>query len=1180
MKLFLAYILILLSTVLSCIVANAEGRYGESSEHNYVTVATLSQPTDSISLVSSVPSRVSVAYFDGFGRKVQTIVHDNTTQQSLVDLTEYDMRGNPVRQWIPTSSEGVEFTDLDGLRDAYASINYGSPNSNYAITEYHAEPQVRVKQTRRAGAEWHAASASGVTTTYAVNTSSGDYACRYWTISNSGKLRLNGLWQAGELRVTTTTDEDGRSLMLFVDHTGKTILERRFNGAEQIDTYYVYDHYGNLRYVIPPKACASLSAQTEYSDTHTVLSSLCYIYKYDYRNRLASKKLPGMGVQYFAYDRADRMVYSQDAEQRADGNKASFTLYDRYGREVMSGQTTILSAGLQAIADTLRYSLPQSTFKLNDSTAPFGYTLSLSNIDATGVMNVNYYDDYSYLSLYEEHADSLEYMSRQGYGVRKDGATSQMTSKGMLTGTATRVIGSDLMLVTAYYYDIHGNIIQQRSNNHLGGYDVYYRSFSFDNLLLGELHTHSQPDGSSHSIQKDYSYDNMGRLLSATSTIDGRASTTLSTNDYDSLGRLQRVGYLQNCTTIDYDYNLHGWVTEIDSPYFSQQLYYATRPDSSEGYLNGNISAQTFSVSQVTGAMASNTSTSRLTATYNYTYDSLDRLKTADYTEHSRQLPPSLTTGPSHVYDTPQYSVSYYYDANSNPTRILRKGFVGTTSSTLASGMTIITHQYGYTDVLGISLDGNRIKKVQDNIDYDPVSGATDFNDAADATIEYTYDDNGRLTSDLNKGISQIRYNHLNLPEEICFSDGHIVDYQYDAAGKRLGAYYLLASDDVFNDGIGVEGGGVSIQELVREWSGEFVYENGELERILTDNGYWKNGRYWFYIKDWQGNNRVTVGGISDASATSSGGMLNNPTLLQAKDVNVYYPYGTRFSDVFATTTDRYQYSGKEFDRMNGLDLYDFHARQYDPVLGRFTTPDPLSEKYYHISPYAYCASNPINLIDPDGKQSFAIHGTWSDKTTWQDKSGINRYTTEKFGNSKHNYDFSWSGGNYVKDRTAATLKLISHIRKYRKDHSLTSSEPITLVGHSHGGNVAIEAANLMVNMEEFNGIKINLLTINTPVRDDYQLNSSALKRVTHINVYDPKDPVQIMGGDINTKIPRGEPTLLDFFGENGPAGRTFKNATNIKVNNPQGLIHFNWFKTEIGDFHNSHNRTQDWISK
>ena len=1112
MKSHIIHIFLLLSAMLSCIVANAEGRYGESSEHNYVTMATLTQPTDSISTVASVPSRVSVAYFDGFGRKVQTIVHDNTTQQSLVDLTEYDMRGNPVRQWIPTTSEGVEFTDLDGLRDAYASINYGSPNSNYAITEYHAEPQVRVKQTRRAGAEWHAASAIGVTTTYGINTVSGSLACRYWTISNSGKLRLNGLWQPGELRVTTTTDEDGRSLMLFVDHTGKTILERRFNGAEQIDTYYVYDHYGNLRYVIPPKACASLSSQTEYSDTHTVLSSLCYIYKYDYRNRLISKKLPGMGAQYFAYDRADRLTYSQDAEQRNDGNKASFMLYDRYGREVMSGLTVSLSAGLQAIADTLRYSLPQSTFKLNDSTAPFGYTLSLSNIDATGVMNVNYYDDYSYLSLYEEHADSLEYMSRQGYGVRKDGATSQMTSKSMLTGTATRVIGSDLMLVTAYYYDIHGNIIQQRSNNHLGGYDVYYRSFSFDNLLLGELHSHSDADGSSHLIQKDYSYDNMGRLLSTTSSIDGRVSTTLSTNDYDSLGRLQSVVYPQNCTTIDYDYNLHGWVTEIDSPYFSQQLYYATRPDSSEGYLNGNISAQTFSVSQGTGS----TSTSRLTATYNYTYDSLDRLKTADYTEHSRLLPPSLAIGPSHVYDTPQYSTSYYYDANSNPTRILRKGFVGTTSSTSASGVTAITHQYGYTDVLGISLDGNRIKKVRDNIDYDPVSGATDFSDGVDASIEYTYDDNGRLTSDLNKGITQIRYNHLNLPEEIRFSDGHIVDYQYDAAGRRLGAYYLLASDDVFNDGIGVEGGGVSIQELVREWSGEFVYENGELERILTDNGYWKNGRYWFYIKDRQGNNRVTVGGISDASATPSGGMSLNPTvtLLQAKDVNVYYPYGTRFSDVFATTTDRYQYSGKEFDRMNGLDLYDFHARQYDPVLGRFTTPDPLSEKYYHISPYAYCASNPLRYIDPTGKVLIFVNGMhFGDGGTSEYWNGLDKKIMSMLNDNKSIY-YDGSGGGVF--NTLLTGVVTGNLNPYRrmaygstKGYSaaaeiisnLGDGETIKFITHSMGAAYCKGFISGMQKYASEKGInlsdKIDFELDLAPFQPEHQKANSSVKTMT-----------------------------------------------------------------------------------
>ena len=62
-----------------------------------------------------------------------------------------------------------------------------------------------------------------------------------------------------------------------------------------------------------------------------------------------------------------------------------------------------------------------------------------------------------------------------------------------------------------------------------------------------------------------------------------------------------------------------------------------------------------------------------------------------------------------------------------------------------------------------------------------------------------------------------------------------------------------------------------------------------------------------------------------------------------AANADMSHPASGNFSDVFATTTDRYQYSGKELDRMNGLDLYDFHARQYDPVLGRFTTPDPIN---------------------------------------------------------------------------------------------------------------------------------------------------------------------------------------------------------------------------------------------
>lgn len=83
-----------------------------------------------------------------------------------------------------------------------------------------------------------------------------------------------------------------------------------------------------------------------------------------------------------------------------------------------------------------------------------------------------------------------------------------------------------------------------------------------------------------------------------------------------------------------------------------------------------------------------------------------------------------------------------------------------------------------------------------------------------------------------------------------------------------------------------------------------------------------------------------------------------------------YYPFGTPYKGTH--TIDKnylqpYLYNGKELDRMHGLDWYDYGARMYDPIIGRWTNIDPLAEKYYNINPYAYCADNPVRYIDPDG---------------------------------------------------------------------------------------------------------------------------------------------------------------------------------------------------------------------
>ena len=81
-----------------------------------------------------------------------------------------------------------------------------------------------------------------------------------------------------------------------------------------------------------------------------------------------------------------------------------------------------------------------------------------------------------------------------------------------------------------------------------------------------------------------------------------------------------------------------------------------------------------------------------------------------------------------------------------------------------------------------------------------------------------------------------------------------------------------------------------------------------------------------------------------------------------------YYPFGAQFCDGSTdSNVQSHKYNGKEFDKMHGLNTYDYGARQYNPVTARWDRMDPLAEKYYSISPYAYCMNNPIIFVDPDG---------------------------------------------------------------------------------------------------------------------------------------------------------------------------------------------------------------------
>ena len=241
--------------------------------------------------------------------------------------------------------------------------------------------------------------------------------------------------------------------------------------------------------------------------------------------------------------------------------------------------------------------------------------------------------------------------------------------------------------------------------------------------------------------------------------------------------------------------------------------------------------------------------------------------------------------------------------------------------------------EYGLIDNLVMSYNGNQLKAVSDSVTGSAHADSFEFKDGADLPVEYYYDSNGNLIQDLNKKISEIQYNCLNLPSRIEFEDGGVISYLYDAKGTKLRTTHIIAGKTTTTD-----------------YFDDAIYENGVLTTLLTELGYISlvDGKYHYYLKDHQGNNRVVVG--------------QNGSV---EEVNHYYPFGGTFAST--SSVQPYKYNGKELDRQGGLDWYDYGARHYDAALGRWHVVDPMAEEYYGISPHVYVANNPLKYIDLNG---------------------------------------------------------------------------------------------------------------------------------------------------------------------------------------------------------------------
>ena len=416
-------------------------------------------------------------------------------------------------------------------------------------------------------------------------------------------------------------------------------------------------------------------------------------------------------------------------------------------------------------------------------------------------------------------------------------------------------------------------------------------------------HTHTASGKTTRTEVYTYTYDHADRISKVQHSL-GSTAITLYDATYDNFGRLLTKQYHGTSTNkLTYAYNLRSWLTGISGTCFTQNLYYNTGVGTAK--YNGSISSMTWK--------SGNESTVR---GYKFTYDGLDRVLNATYGETA-----SISTNANRFSENVTG-----YDKNGNIKSLQRYGQTGASA-------------YGLIDNLTFTLNGNQLSRVDDAVMASAYGGGFEFKDGVKQVGEYTYDANGNLTKDLNKGITDIQYNCLNLPSAVTFSDGSTITYVYAADGTKLRTVHKIGGATTTTD-----------------YCGNVVYENGAQKLLITEEGYitLSDNKYYYYLKDHQGNNRVVI--------NQSGAV---------EETNHYYLFGGVFAS--STSTQPYKYNSKEYDTKKGLNWYDYGARHYDAVLGRFMTVDPLAEKYYSESLYTYCYSNPINCIDPNGKDGIYI---------------------------------------------------------------------------------------------------------------------------------------------------------------------------------------------------------------
>ncbi|MGX7666053.1 DUF6443 domain-containing protein [Flavobacterium pedocola] len=542
-----------------------------SPSRNYVYVKTYKEAVNEVTgSTNSNDFNEAVTYLDGTGRKIQTIfMKSGGNNEDLIFKNEYDNLNRQSKKYLPyavTSNNGAYVTNFNNEQSLFYDVpKYDNTDNPFTEVIFDNDRLYSSREIAHVGNDWSLNNGHTIKSNRSIYNHDNivDVVYKYnvsYDSNNNPVLICEGVCQPKTLikyvsknENWETTDGENNTYAAFKDLAGRTVLKREFENGVAHDTYYVYDFQGNIVFVLSPKVVhANLfdSNNNPVSTYQNVLDNLCYQYRYDYKNRLIEKKLPGSGWQYLVYDTLDRLLLTQDSKQsQLSAKEWNFVEYDIYGRIVFAGTLTdVNNSTREVMQNTVDQLL--SSYVYYTGSGDFLFSHYLDQFTLT-VNKVSYYDNYQF------DLSGITIPTQNFYNENLTTLTN-----GLLTGTKVKNLSTSSWETSVFFYDKNEKVVKLYDKNEtLNTLDVIDLKLDFSGNIIESRTVHNKTGVTTDLVTFDkYSYDKKGRLLKHLQSLGNKSDELILANKYDELGKLveKKVGgtTLLNLTAITDDQGL------------------------------------------------------------------------------------------------------------------------------------------------------------------------------------------------------------------------------------------------------------------------------------------------------------------------------------------------------------------------------------------------------------------------------------------------------------------------------------------------------------------------------------------------------------------------------------------------------------------------------------------------